>query len=1304
MDLSSQLRSSFTEKALDVLDGTGGMSAPDRPIDTLDIFLTLMEVDAAADWQRIWLDFREPDVSAADRYRDPSPHADDWWNGRPVTATCARAIRAAVALADRSTPSLLPVPVGLLALCLVGEPTTAASCALGATSEPAHSVLLELVQETLVNGHWADIKSVLEDCFDLRAPGAPGRADNEDPDVRRFLDYHADKIAALVDALNQFLWADTPDRAGALLERHPELLSAPFDAIIAKSIGEAEQVDDHAAARRLRERQRFLGNYRQLIDKPLQEVAGTERLGEPDRANDAQIGPAVSEPGSPPLSDRSSQQSGRSALEARLRQVWASHDPGMVLVPAAQAEAAELLAFAAELRTETQLLALAGALHFLRWTAYQDEKADQENQDDQEELLAAMALFAPLLVDGHKKLLPKPVRKFLARERKQKPRPGGHPASTALHTFLTAKRPASDAWAELLWQLSLVLYRRYERVHQAPVLSEAIAVLRHAVKVTPTDHPRYSRRAASLGTWLLVLHEETRQPADLDEALKILRPEVASAPDDGNRRPALFSALGSALHGLFSLDSDLDALDGAIRAHRDALRDLPPGDPRYGQLAMRLAAALLRHYGRTRQLPSLNEAIEKLQAAQASATRHGERAPAVLAALANNLSVALTARYERTKDEPDLDEAIAAGQRAVSATEGTADRASAHGTLGMALLARYVRYATPGPANFLRDPTFIEAGLDDYLEEALGHLRTAVDLSPADGPEHATALANLGIGLLRACTAGALLEVPGEASTAFGAAADSWSAAPSVRTRASLAAGRLAADRRDWHVAADRLAAAIELLEAAVPRGLRREDREYQLTQLRDLGCDAAACAWRDGDTKRAVALFERGRGVLLAQEMDTPTELEALRAHDEELAERFTALRLELERAGRADLVSDVSDWTRQTAAEQRRDLLREWDDLLSRIRDVQGFEDFPQPPYHDNLLASGSEGPVALINVSTYGSAAFLIRDGSVTDVELPGLTPATVRAMVTELLTATRAQDTQDIAGQMALQHRLEHLLGWLWDMVAGPVLDRLGITAQLDPEAEAAGPRIWWCPSGLLSFLPLHAAGYHSTRADTCPQTVMDRVISSYTPTVGMLVHTRQAPARTAGPMLIVAPGNAGTGGLVTEPTAAGKEEAVTVLADEAATPDAVLSALPGHGRVHFACHATSDLNDPSTGYLELYGLEHLAVAKVAALRLGHAEFAFLAACSTYQGGTMLADEAIHLGGAFHLAGYQHVIATLWPIKDSPTAAKITQAVHQGIAGSAGVAATAASLHRATRERRDWAVSAPSLWAPYVHSGN
>ena len=160
--------------------------------------------------------------------------------------------------------------------------------------------------------------------------------------------------------------------------------------------------------------------------------------------------------------------------------------------------------------------------------------------------------------------------------------------------------------------------------------------------------------------------------------------------------------------------------------------------------------------------------------------------------------------------------------------------------------------------------------------------------------------------------------------------------------------------------------------------------------------------------------------------------------------------------------------------------------------------------------------------------------------------------------------------------------------------------------------------------------------------------------------------------------------------------------VMVLSGPDATRDAVLRALPAARWAHFACHGSSELTDPSASRLLLMDHQEvpLTVVDVARLHLEDADLAFLSACSTARPGDRLTDEAIHMASAFQLAGYRHVIATLWPIRDD-IAVDITAHIYSILVATAGDAATA--VHTATRRLRQRWPDKPSLWASHIHSG-
>jgi CHAT domain-containing protein len=296
--------------------------------------------------------------------------------------------------------------------------------------------------------------------------------------------------------------------------------------------------------------------------------------------------------------------------------------------------------------------------------------------------------------------------------------------------------------------------------------------------------------------------------------------------------------------------------------------------------------------------------------------------------------------------------------------------------------------------------------------------------------------------------------------------------------------------------------------------------------------------------------------------------------------------------------------------------------------------------------------------------------------------------------------------------AAEEHLTDTLGWLWDTVAGPVLDRLGITG---PPPGERWPQLWWCPSGLLSFLPLHAAGHHNTRDDPAPATVVDRVVSSYTPTVRALAHVRRAALndddlgdttdvrnRVVAVVMPHTPGASDLPGAQTEATRLQRRfpGQVSLLTGLEVTHDAVLAALPTTAWAHFACHASADLTNPSASQLLLtdHQTRPLTVVDIARQRLDDAELAFLSACETARPGTRLTDEAIHLTSAFQLAGYRHVIGTLWPIGDQH-AVDIADDIYTTLACTGDVAA---AVHAATRRQRHrWDM--PSVWASHIHVG-
>ncbi|CAE7217834.1 unnamed protein product [Rhizoctonia solani] len=74
----------------------------------------------------------------------------------------------------------------------------------------------------------------------------------------------------------------------------------------------------------------------------------------------------------------------------------------------------------------------------------------------------------------------------------------------------------------------------------------------------------------------------------------------------------------------------------------------------------------------------------------------------------------------------------------------------------------------------------------------------------------------------------------------------------------------------------------------------------------------------------------------------------------------------------------------------------------------------------------------------------------------------------------------------------------MLTTLWNDVAKPVLDHLGYTNNVPTDNL---PHITWCPTGAMTFLPLHAAGDYDQ-----PRSRAFEYAISYTPTLTALLES------------------------------------------------------------------------------------------------------------------------------------------------------------------------------------------------------
>ena len=561
-----------------------------------------------------------------------------------------------------------------------------------------------------------------------------------------------------------------------------------------------------------------------------------------------------------------------------------------------------------------------------------------------------------------------------------------------------------------------------------------------------------------------------------------------------------------------------------------------------------------------------------------------------------------------------------------------------------------------------------------------------------------------------AATLGALADLEREMG-AFQTAADGYRAALdrlegkpilSIRWYLHLGLGLALRAQGDLEGAAAELRSAIvqvETIGGTFPVEERRygylEDKWSAYAELAktELAQGEVAAAFETSERMRArqlVDLLARGRTRIASTDPELVEEEQNLRQRIGELTDELR------------ESFDGASDLRGPTETNRERDGAR--DSLVAARAQYQRLlvELRESSPDYASLVA-GSTAAVADVQnllsadaalieylVHDEGTAAFVLRRGEVTAVELP-LNRRTLRQLV-ELFRGTmrRAPSTDDDLWRTPLRRLYRDLIAPLEE--AG-VLDNAR-TLIIAPHAE-------------LHYLPFQALLRPGPAGETF---LVESFDVAYIPSASVLLQVARRSRSSPGRGLLA---------LAPEPTrlshsrdevqriSRGQRPAQVLLGRDA-TEDRFTELAPGRAILHLATFGELNSRNPLFSHIRLSpdGASdgRLEVHEVFGLRLA-AELVVLSACETglatgLRQDVPPGDDWVGLVQAFLTAGAQNVVASLWSVEDRATA----QLMEKFYAGLRAGRSKSAALAEAQRELlRESTHAHPFYWAAFVSTG-
>lgn len=872
-----------------------------------------------------------------------------------------------------------------------------------------------------------------------------------------------------------------------------------------------------------------------------------------------------------------------------------------------------------------------------------------------------------------------------------------------------------------LSNLSNNLIRRYSRIGNLDGLQQALIYAEEAIAETPRDNPD---RVGRLSNLAMILNEKYKRMGDindLQQAISCAEEAAVAVGQDHPDRAIQFSNLAGSLRSRYNRTGDLEDLEQAILYAEEAVAATPQDHPDRVRRLSNLATSLSIRYIRMEDMNDLERTI--LYAEEVvSATPHDHPDQATYL---SNLAKYLGDKY-RTGDLETIQKATLYAQKAVAATpEGDPDR---EGRLF-------------GLANRLNDKYKRIGDMED-LEQAILYAEEAVAATPQDHPGRANRLYALGHMLhQRSQRLGTVEDLPRNIDIYY----EAWNcrtSPPTIRILAAREAARYLSLNGEWEKASLLLEDSVKMLSKVSPRSLGQKDQGYMLLDLNGLAAEAASLALEARSTAyHALRLLELSRGIIMGFAIDYRGDLSDLEATDPELSKRFNGLRTEidtplLDRASDLPTGTESSLFNREvvyhqgrTHALQRRETaIREMEETLAEIRKLPGHEEFQLPPPAEELMSMANNGPIVTFVSSHFRSDAIIVTSSSISALPLPDLLFDEIPNRLGPINKPSKRsskRSRKSLLESAEKNKKMREMLLWLWDVAVEPVLQELKLAGPTSNK-DTKPTHIWWIGVGALSIAPFHAAGDHSSNSS---RNTLNYAISSYTPTIKALSYARERkfgvvgkPGNITRLLLVTMPRTPGWGDLPDAEKETSEildvtKRLVTTKHLERPSADKVLEELGSYQAMHFACHGVTDVKDPSNSHLVLLKdsdsrtgnetADKLTIQDISLKNTKSAQIAYLSACSTaYNPAVELADEVIHIASGFQLAGFSHVLATMWPSETNvckEVAVDFYRSLFNGQDSDEGHRKVSMAFHDAVKRARDKSPLLPCKWAPFIHMG-